>query len=140
MKIYVASSWRNEFQQAVVTRLRKIGHEVYDFRGEGFSWREVDVSWLSWSPSRYVEGLSHQCAERGFKRDMDALRWADATVMVMPCGPSASMEMGWSVGAGKPTAVYIPGLREPDLMVKMANLITVSLEDVENWLQSLVEI
>jgi hypothetical protein len=50
------------------------------------------------------------------------------------------MEMGWSVGAGKPTAVYIPGLREPDLMVKMANLITVSLEDVENWLQSLVEI
>lgn len=141
MKIYVASSWRNEFQQAVVARLRKIGHDVYDFRGEeGFSWREVDADWLNWSPLRYVEGLLHPCAERGFKRDMDALQWADATVMVMPCGPSASMEMGWSVGAGKPTAVYIPGLREPDLMVKMAQLVTTSLEDVENWLQELAAI
>ena len=32
MKIYVASSWRNAQQPAVVARLREAGHEVYDFR------------------------------------------------------------------------------------------------------------
>lgn len=31
-KIYVASSWRNVFQQDVVDILRNLGHEVYDFK------------------------------------------------------------------------------------------------------------
>ena len=30
-KIYVASSWRNSYQQDVVSFLRNEGHEVYDF-------------------------------------------------------------------------------------------------------------
>lgn len=32
MKIYLASSWRNERQPAVLAALREAGHEVYDFR------------------------------------------------------------------------------------------------------------
>jgi len=32
MKIYVASSWRNEKQSLAVTYLRGSGHEVYDFK------------------------------------------------------------------------------------------------------------
>ena len=32
MKIYVASSWRNERQPDVVQALRNAGHDVYDFR------------------------------------------------------------------------------------------------------------
>ena len=39
MKIYVASSWRNEFQHNVVKALREDGHEVYDFREDGDGWR-----------------------------------------------------------------------------------------------------
>ena len=30
-KIYVASSWRNSYQQDVVSFLRNEGHEVYDY-------------------------------------------------------------------------------------------------------------
>ena len=47
-KIYVASSWRNSYQQDVVSFLRSEGHEVYDFthpNGEmsyGFSWSSID--------------------------------------------------------------------------------------------------
>ena len=51
-------------------------------------------------------------------------------VYVMPCGVSASLEAGWACGAGKPLIVYVPGLREPDLMVKMADKITDSLWEV----------
>lgn len=58
----------------------------------------------------------------------------EACVYVMPCGPSASMEMGYARGQGKLTIAYIPGLREPDLMVKMAHLITDNLAEVRERL------
>ena len=94
------------------------------------SGREVDPNWKNWSPSEYLLGLSHERANQGFKRDMDALVWCDACVYVMPCGPSASMEMGYAKGAGKLVIVYVPDLREPDLMVKMADLVTNNFSDV----------
>jgi hypothetical protein len=136
MKVYVASSWRNSVQPEVVAALRQDGHEVYDFKdSEGFHWSEVDPKWETWTPTGYLQGLKHQCAERGFKRDMDALRWCDACVMVMPCGPSASMEMGWAAGAGKIVAVYVAGMREPDLMVKMAGFVTDDLGKIRRLLK-----
>lgn len=138
MKVYVASSWRNNYQPQVVQMLRADGFDVYDFKdSEGFHWSEVDPAWKMWSPAAYLEGLKHPCAQRGFSRDMEALRDAVAVVMVMPCGPSASMEMGFAVGAGKQVAVYVPELREPDLMVKMADLVTDDLLVVRMGLASL---
>ena len=131
MNIYVATSWRNTFQPQVVELLRDDGHAVYDFRDEeGFSWREIDENWANWTPKQYLVGLEHPCALRGFKRDMDALLACDACVYVMPCGPSASMEMGYARGAGKLVIAYIPALREPDLMVKMADLVTDDFAEV----------
>ena len=38
MKIYVASSWRCQFQPEAVRKLRELGHKVYDFRGKGTGW------------------------------------------------------------------------------------------------------
>jgi hypothetical protein len=131
MRIYVATSWRNDFQPEIVKDLRAAGHEVYNFRDEeGFHWTEVDPNWKDWKPSEYIWGLKQPAAERGFKRDMDALKWCEACVYVMPCGPSASMEMGYAKGAGKIVIVYIPALREPDLMVKMADHITNDFSEV----------
>lgn len=130
-KIYVASSWRNAYQSGVVERLRFYGHEVYDFKdSDGFHWSEVDPDYKNWSVQGYIEGLKHPAAERGFNRDMKALRECDACVYVMPCGVSASFEAGWAQGAGKRVFVYIPELREPDLMVKMAELVTDDLDTI----------
>lgn len=42
MKIYVASSWRCEYQPIAVESLRALGHEVYDFRGAGTGWGEIE--------------------------------------------------------------------------------------------------
>lgn len=133
MRIYVASSWRNEFQPNVVKVLREDGHEVYDFRDHGFSWSDVAPNWKDWTPDQYSKGLMHPLAVKGFARDMDALKWCDACVMVMPCGPAAAMEMGWACGARKEVAIWMPAIREPDLMVKMADLITTNFEQVRRW-------
>lgn len=133
MRIYVASSWRNQYQPEVVRVLRDDGHEVYDFKdADGFHWSEVDPDWQKWPRDipKYLAGLNHPCAERGFKRDMDALRACEACVYVLPCGRSASLEAGYAIGAGKPTAVYVPEIPEPDLMVKMATLVTDDLEKI----------
>lgn len=140
MKIYVASSTRNEFQPLVCAALKQEGHEVYDFRepapgAAGFTWSSVDPGWLQWTPAQYLDGLRSDAAEQGFRRDMTALASADVCVMVMPCGMSASLEAGYAVGAGKPTAVYVPALREADLMVKMADLITGDLGELIEWVR-----
>lgn len=146
MKIYVASSWRNPIQPEVVRRLRGLGHEVYDFRepapGEsGFAWSEIDLDWLQWTPAEYRTALRHGLAELGFDRDMNALRNAEAVVMVQPCGVSAALEAGFAVGHGIPTIVLLQaGERfEPELMFKMADKIALTLEEVEAWL-SYVEV
>ena len=137
MKIYVATSWRNEYQPGVVAVLRKAGFDVYDFRDEeGFSWRTVDPNWQAWTPIEYINGLAHPFAERGYKRDMDALIACDACVYVLPCGPSASLEMGFARGAGKLCVAYVPEVREPDLMVRMAHLVTTQLLAVIAFLSS----
>lgn len=124
MKIYVASSWRNEYQQSVVEMLRALGHEVYDFRNPtegntGFAWSDIDTNWENWTSEEYVKALSHPIAESGFKHDFDAMKWADCCVMVLPCGRSANTEAGWMKGVGKEVYVYQPIAQEPELMYKI---------------------
>lgn len=127
MKLYVASSWRNEYQPAVVLDLRDCDHDVYDFRNPnsgdtGFHWSDIDQKWETWTPKQFIEGLSHDVAIQGFKSDAEAMDWADACVLVLPCGRSAHLEAGWFVGENKPLFILIsPDVEnEPELMYLMA--------------------
>ena len=138
-RIYVASSWRNHFQQKAVDRLRRAGLEVYDFRNprdgdSGFHWSEIDVDWHDWDQDSYIAALSHPAAASGFESDFDAMKWADAFLLVQPCGRSAHLELGWAVGAGKETCVWMPGRIEPELMLKMADYMTADLDDAVHFL------
>jgi hypothetical protein len=133
-KIYVASSWRNDIQPIVVKALRDVGHEVYDFKNpregdKGFHWSEIDPDWKLWTPEKYRTCLRHPIAESGFKSDFDAMLWAEFFVGVQPFGRSASLEMGWAAGAGKPTILLLEN-GEPELMVKMLTRICCSIEEV----------
>ena len=139
MKIYVASSWRNDEQPAVVRTLRGQGHEVYDFRNpapgqNGFAWSEIDPNWERWSTSLYREALDHPLAVDGFMWDMRALQGCDTCLLLQPCGRSAHLELGWAVGAGKKTLVLL-ALGEPELMYKMVDHICLSLKEVLNVLE-----
>lgn len=113
MKLYVASSWRNPHQPELVDDLRAQGHEVYDFRhppgGDhlGFSWAEVDPDWRLWEADDYIWALEHPIAKAGFDSDFTAMQWADAGVLVLPCGRSAHLEAGYFVGAGKPLWIWL---------------------------------
>jgi hypothetical protein len=134
MKIYVASSWRNLIQPGVVGALRAAGHEVYDFRnppnGSAFSWSAIDPNWQSWTPDEHVDALKHPMAVAGFNSDMEALRACDCVVLVLPCGRSAHLELGWAVGAGKKTYVLEMEPIEPDLMYAMCDGIFTEWSDL----------
>ena len=134
-RIYVASSWRNQYYPEVVQRLREAGHEVYDFRnpphgGAGFHWTDIDPDAPNWTYAQYAEGLRHPLAERQFQADIDALTWADTCVLVLPCGRSAHTEAGWMAGAGKRVIAYIPEMVEPELMYKLFAGVAGSLEEL----------
>ena len=134
-RIYVASSWRNTLQPAIVTLLITAGFEVYDFKADdGFNWREIDPSWENWTNEEYIAALDHERALAGYKRDFDAMQWADTFVLVQPCGRSAHLELGWACGAGKKTAILLSDEIEPELMAKMADHITDNAHDLLGWL------
>lgn len=62
--------------------------------------------------------LAHPVSQDGFDFDIEAMRWADACVLLLPCGLSAHLEAGWCAGQGKAVAVLAPEIREPELMYK----------------------
>lgn len=130
MKIYVASSCRNNMQPLVVAALRNAGHGVFDFKnpahGFGFCWADIDFKWMDWSPSEFAEKLNHPLAVTAFKRDMEALALCDACVLVMPCGRSAHLELGYAVGTGKKTIILLSD-GEPELMYRMVNGLATSI-------------
>lgn len=137
MKIYVASSWRNTRQPSVVVALREAGHEVYDFRNPapgdtGFGWRQCADADQLLDPRRFRdEVLKHPVALRAFAKDMEALRRANATVLVLPCGRSAHLELGWAAAAGQKTLVLLDDpMSEPELMYLMGSKVCVSLDEV----------
>lgn len=134
MRIYVASSWRNEHYPEVVLRLREAGFDVYDFRNppsgdEGFHWYNVSDKWLDWTPDEYRDNLKHPLAVRQFKNDIEAMESCDACVLVLPCGRSAHTEAGWFAGKGKRTVAYIPEKQEPELMYKLFSAVTTTIEE-----------
>lgn len=199
--VYVASSWRNPMQPAVVAALNAAGIACYDFRnpggGTGFSWAEVKspdapeskstcehcnkliarstfaglgywepdydsnhdpVIWRhaatgyalcgglagnyavpkkgsDWEPvDEYLRMIEHPRALAGFDADFAAMQKADTFVMVLPCGKSAHLELGWAVGAGKRTAVLLEDPVEPELMYRMVDHIAPSVFDLLSWL------
>lgn len=135
-RIYLASSWRNEAQPKAVTLLRNAGHLVYDFRNpenaRPFRWTGIDLV-----HGRYVEAerfrtalLAYPTASHSFLSDARAMRWADICVMLLPCGRSAHVELGWMSGAGKQTFIVLDEEPEPELMYLFADHICLSIDEV----------
>lgn len=129
-RIYVASSWRNEYHGLVVEALCSAGCDVYDFKdpAAAFSWRDAHPSgFRKMSADEHRGALAVPVARRGFLADMGALAWCTSLVLVLPCGRSAHTEAGWAKGQGRPVHVYQPEPQEPDLMYSMFDSIDDSL-------------
>lgn len=139
-RIYVATSWRNKYQPAIIEDLLCHGHQVYDFRNPpgkaGFQWADIEKDWQNWDMERYRKLLTTTPdAAFGFIADYRAMQWADICLLVLPCGRSAHLEAGYFNGASKRLIILIPEPIEPDLMYLMANHICLTMDEVHEALK-----
>jgi hypothetical protein len=116
---------------------------VYDFRNPrpgdtGFHWSEIDPAWQAWTPEAYRAALEHPIARRGFASDMMGLAGCEACVLVLPCGRSAHLELGWAAGAGKKTAILMREQQEPELMYRIVDHICLSIAELVEVLAPVV--
>jgi len=120
MKIYIATSWKNESLAKDVTEiLRRDGHEVDCFCDEStgrycFRWTDhftdiKDANVFSFSKL--------PAARRAFEEDKKFIDWCDAVVMIFPCGNSSHLEGGYAKGSGK--KFYIWGSFPPGYFENM---------------------
>lgn len=116
----------------VAWRHADTGYASCDFGGRRFAapkkgsdWEEVD---------EYLRMVAHERAIEGFDEDFGAMQKADTFVLVLPCGKSAHLELGWAVGAGKRTAILLEDPVEPELMYRMVDYLAPSLFDLLGWL------
>ena len=125
-------------QPVVVTTLRAAGIACYDFKrdeGARFHWSEVGVNPDVETHAGYAAGLAHPRAIEGFASDFGAMKRADAFVLVLPCGRSAHLELGWAVGTGKRTAILLEDeVTPPELMYKMVDYLAPNMVDLLGWL------
>ena len=135
-RIYVATSWRNPRHPEIVEHLRAEGHDVYDFRNPpdglpgGFQWGQIDPDWQQWDAEAYRQRLlNSSLSAQGFMSDMRALEWCDTCVLVMPCGRSAHLELGYAAGRGKRTVILLED-GEPELMYLIADSLVTGLGEM----------
>lgn len=146
-RIYLASSWRNPHQPAVLEALRAAGHEVYDFRNpapgqKGFAWRDCGGIAADDGPGSgaktipsYLQAIRSDRAAQGYAFDKAALDWCDTCVLALPCGRSAHLELGYAAGQGKDTYVLLHEDKfEPELMYLLNTGISSSIDEIIDWM------
>lgn len=127
--VYVASSWRNPMVEAVVHVLQSNGLSVFDFRNPpddqpAFSFQQVDPNWQRWTLPRFLRELrDNPTVRHAFERDRIAIERCDILVMVMPCGKSGHLELGYAAGLNKRTVIFAMQPIQPELMYGFAGKI-----------------
>ena len=84
-----------------------------------------------------AEALENNMTLVAYNVDKDAMEAADAFVYVLPCGRSASLELGWAAGRGIPTAIMFGDDNTPEVMYRLADRFCTTLQEVLDWLSDL---
>lgn len=129
-RVYVASSWRNDYYNLLLSDLVEAGHDVWNWRkpptgGSGFRWQDTGLETYEHgdkiSANAWRAMLKHEIAQAGFASDLAGMNWCDVGVLLHPCGRSAHLEAGWLAGRGRKVHVLALEPVEPDLMVLALN-------------------
>ncbi len=112
MKIYIASSWKN--QKVVLwlaDSLEIFGFEVDAFcratdKRFAFHWSELVDNEIDLQKHDALSFLEDTKVQRAYQEDKKWLDWADCVIMLMPCGRSSHLEGGYAKGKGKKLFLY----------------------------------
>lgn len=130
--IYLIGSLRNPDVAGVAHILRQGGLDVFDdwlAAGPG-----ADDAWRDYEKARgntFKEALEGHAARHVFSFDRYHLERADAVVLVCPAGKSGHLELGWSLGRGKPGFILMdPNVDRWDVMYQFATGVTDEISEL----------
>jgi hypothetical protein len=136
--IYIIGSLRNPEIPLLGNDLRKLGLDVFD---DWFSsGPETDDYWQKYEKIRgrtYGEALAGTMADHIFTYDKSHLDRTDAAVLLAPAGKSGHMELGYTIGKGKPGFVLFD--KEPERYDVMYRFATGVFFDKQKFIDYLVE-
>jgi len=103
MKVYIASSWKNE---QLVLNLAKLLRE--DGKQEVYCFAEMDegqhhFNWPDVLDVEKEDGISALITDdsiKAYNSDKWSLDWANCCLLVLPCGRDAHLEAGYIKGKG----------------------------------------
>ena len=144
-RIYIASSWRNNWYDGLVESLLNQGHDVHDWRSPrtAFKWQQVGLEPVLSKSDIYEQPGPHQIrtvlsqhprASQAYLSDMRGLDWCDICILLHPSGRSAHLEFGYAMGRGKHGIAFLFPDEEPDLMILMADHIVINHTELYEYL------
>lgn len=140
-RLYIATSYQNPMHGEAVQTLRRAGFYVYDFKNPCFPqkktcWRDIDSKWEYWTPAEFRTAMDHPASVLDYQYNLTALQKCDACILLHTGGASSQGEFSYVAGERKPTAVLLKEGVRPDLMLKMASKLCLSMEEVLAWLHT----
>ena len=132
MRVYLIGSLRNPAIPTIAARLRDVGVEVFD------DWfaagPDADDIWRDYEKARgrtYTQALEDGWhASHVWEFDKGHLDSADAGVLVLPCGRSGHLELGYLIGQKKPGYILLDNPDRWDIMYLFARRVFTSLDDL----------
>lgn len=98
MKIYIASSWKNQHAVEMLTAaLRQKGHTVLSFVENNYG---ENHSWIK--PMPFDEWMKTEASERAFAYDTGGAMNSDLVIYIGPSGKDAAAEMGMAFAKNIP--------------------------------------
>lgn len=136
--VYVIGSLRNPKVPEIAAKLRVAGYDAFDdWYAAGpeadDKWQEYEVA----NGKRFQEALYGHHAKCVYEFDRSHLDRADAVVLVMPAGKSGHLELGYSIGKGKPGFVLMD--KEPERFDVMYRFCTNVVNSFDSLLKALGE-
>lgn len=129
--IYVIGSLRNDNIPKVSAKIRELGIEVFDdWYGAG---PEADDHWKALEVSKghdYKQALAGRAAQNVYHFDKANLDRTDAAVLILPAGRSGHLELGYTIGRGKPGYILIDDPERWDVMYNFATKVFLSEKEM----------
>jgi len=129
--LYIIGSLRNTNITQIANLIRvEVGIEVFD------DWKSpgpnADDFWKEYEQGKgntYKEALQGYAAQHIFAFDKHHLDRCDAALLVAPAGKSAHLELGYTLGKGKPGFILLDDPERWDVMYQFATGIYDDIRD-----------
>lgn len=102
MKIYIASSWKNQHAVELLTlELRRRAHEVLSFVENNHGEQAGHLATENGKPIAFDEWCASERGERSFVYDTNGATKSDLVIYISPSGADAWAEVGAAWASGK---------------------------------------